>query len=223
VKGIAGFLVAAGLLGAAAFAAQINGTPVQIAGWNPSDPALFADGRPAPLFCFDKSNSIALYSTLMIPAEVETVLRCYPQIYFACHRRHVRDERTQVLLSAHQASVLDHLDDVEGSSLLTLARHMGVTASTMSLMVDRLERGGYVRRERSRLDGRRVDLRLTAAGVRVKRQQKVLEPELIAALLEHLDERQRRQALHGLELLAEAAREMAAHGDLQRILKGGAA
>jgi len=159
----------------------------------------------------------------MTPAEVETVLRCYPQIYFACHRRHVRDEKTQVLLSARQASVLDHLDDVEGTSLLALARHMGVTASTMSLMVDRLERGGYVRRERSPQDGRRVDLRLTTAGVRIKRQQKVLEPDLIAAMLGHLDERRRQQALRGLELLADAAREMIACGDLQRILKGGAA
>lgn len=155
--------------------------------------------------------------------DVETVLRCYPQIYFACHCRHVRDEKTQAQLSAHQASVLDHLDDVEGTSLLELAHHMGVTASTMSLMVDRLERGGYVRRGRSRQDGRRVDLRLTAAGVGIKKQQKVLEPGLIAALLRRLDPVRRRQALRGLELLAEAAGEMIASGDLQRILKGGAA
>ncbi|HEY1336687.1 MAG TPA: MarR family transcriptional regulator [Bryobacteraceae bacterium] len=158
----------------------------------------------------------------MSGAPVETVLRCYPQIYFACHRRHVRDEKTQALLSAHQASVLDHLDEVEPTSLLELARHMGVTASTMSLTVDRLERRGYIRRERNKEDGRRVDLRLTPAGVRIQRQQKVLEPELIAAMLARLDERKRRQALRGLELLAEAAREMVAAGDLNRILKGGA-
>ena len=155
--------------------------------------------------------------------EVETVLRCYPQIYFACHRRHVRDDRTQAVLSAHQASVLDHLDDVAGTSLFDLARHMGVTASTMSLTVDRLERGGYVNRERSKEDGRRVDLRLTSAGARIKRQQKVLEPELVQAVLSHLDERKRRQALRGLELLAEASRQMIAAGDLSRILKRGVA
>jgi DNA-binding MarR family transcriptional regulator len=32
--------------------------------------------------------------------------------------------------------------------LSDLAKHMGVTASTMSLAVDRLERNGYVVRER---------------------------------------------------------------------------
>jgi DNA-binding MarR family transcriptional regulator len=158
----------------------------------------------------------------MSPA-VETVLRCYPQIYFACHRRHVRDQQTQAIISAHQASVLDHLDDVNNTSLFTLAQHMGVTPSTMSLTIDRLERGGYVTRERSTADKRRVDLRLTASGVLIKRQQKVLEPDLIAAMLARLDEATRRRALEGLELLAGAATDLAASGDLSRLLKGGAA
>ena len=159
----------------------------------------------------------------MSRAEVDTVLRCYPQIYFACHRRHVRDPKTQQVLSAHQAGVLDHLDEVEGTSLFELARHMGVTASTMSLMIDRLVRGGYVRRERNPNDGRRVDLRLTEAGVRIKRQQNVLEPALVSAMLAGLDERLRGRALRGLELLAEAAGKLMASGEFQRILKGGAA
>jgi DNA-binding MarR family transcriptional regulator len=156
-------------------------------------------------------------------AEVETVLQCYPQIYFACHKRHVRDPRTREVLSGHQASVLDHLDDVAPTALFDLARHMGVTASTMSLTMDRLVRAGYVIRERSTEDRRRLDLRLTAAGLRIKKQQKVLEPELVAAVLARLDERKRRQALRGLELLAEASREMIASGGLQSFLKRGAA
>jgi DNA-binding MarR family transcriptional regulator len=158
----------------------------------------------------------------MPPEEVETVLRCYPQIFFACHRRHVKDEASRAVISSHQASILDHLDDVAGTSLLDLAQHMGVTPSTMSLTVDRLERGGYVTRERSRQDKRRVDLRLTPAGVRIKRQDKVLEPELVNAMLSRMGERKRKQALRGLELLAEAAVEMIRAGDLSRIVRGGA-
>jgi DNA-binding MarR family transcriptional regulator len=155
--------------------------------------------------------------------DVDTVLRCYPQIYFACHKRHVRDLATNDTISAHQASILDHLDDVQATSLFDLARHMGVTASTMSITVDRLVRGDYVVRERSQEDRRRLDLRLTPAGVRIKKQQKVLEPELVAAVLHRLDERRRKQALRGLELLAEASRDMVASGDLSRILQRGVA
>src|ERR1700685_2231295 len=160
----------------------------------------------------DDNNSVS-------ESGVDIVLRCYPQIYFACHRRHVRDEKTNAVLSAHQASVLDHLDDIDGTNLLELARHMGVTASTMSLMVDRLERGGHVTRERSKEDGRRVVLRLTAAGGRIQRQKNVLEPNLVEALLGHLDEHQRNEALRGLELLAEAAREVVTSGELSRFLQ----
>lgn len=155
--------------------------------------------------------------------DVDLVLRCYPQIYFACHKRHVRDEATQAVLSAHQASILDHLDDVQPTSLFDLARHMGVTASTMSITVDRLVRGDYVVRERAEDDRRRLDLRLTPAGVGIKRQKKVLEPELVAAVLARLSDRRRAQALRGLELLAGAAKEMVAAGDLKRILQRGAA
>ena len=50
-----------------------------------------------------------------------------------------------------------------------------------------------------------MDLLLTPSGVRIKRQQKVLEPELVAAMLARLTPLKRRQALRGLELLAEAA------------------
>ena len=69
-------------------------------------------------------------------ADVETVLECYPRIYFACHRRHVRDEQTAAVLSAHQASVLDHLDSVEGTSLLDLARRRGLKRVAIHAMLD---------------------------------------------------------------------------------------
>jgi len=67
-------------------------------------------------------------------------------------------------LSRHQADVLSHLDAVAPTSVGELAGHMGVTASTMSLTVKRLERGGYVARRRDPADRRVVQLRLTDKG-----------------------------------------------------------
>src|ERR1044072_1234691 len=96
------------------------------------------------------------------------VMTLYPRIYFACHTRHVRDPQSQRLLSRHQASILDHLDELDPTSVNDLARHMAVTAATMSLGVDRLERKGYVARARDGADRGRVHVRLTPAGVRVK-------------------------------------------------------
>jgi DNA-binding MarR family transcriptional regulator len=137
----------------------------------------------------------------------ERLMGLYPKIFFACHRRHVRDRKSGAVLSAHQASILDHLDEVEPIALTALARHMGVTASTMSLAIDRLEAGGYVRRSRDREDGRRVQLRLTAAGVRVKEDQSVLDVDDVKSLLSRLSPARRTAAIEGLALLAEAAVE----------------
>lgn len=136
---------------------------------------------------------------------VRRLLESYPKIFFACHVRHVRDPETRKELSAHQASILDHLDDKEPTNLMTLAQHMGVTASTMSLTVDRLVRSGHVVREKDPADARRVCLRLTPAGLRIKTMEKVLDPELVRDLLARLPAEEREAGLRGLELLAAAA------------------
>jgi MarR family transcriptional regulator, organic hydroperoxide resistance regulator len=138
-------------------------------------------------------------------SDVARVLDAYPRIYFACHRRHVFDAEQRRLVSAHQASILDHLDAVEATVLSDLAKHMGVTPSTMSLAVDRLERHGYVTRVRDDADRRRVRIRLTEAGVRVRRANSVLDPALVKEMLDQLHAGDREVALRGLQLLAQAA------------------
>jgi DNA-binding MarR family transcriptional regulator len=138
-------------------------------------------------------------------SQARALLALYPRIYFACHTRHVRDPHTQWLLSRHQASILDHLDEIDPITLNDLARHMGVTPGTMSLAIDRLEKKGYVIRLRDTADRRRVQLRLTSAGVRVRQATTVLDPPRVEALLARLAPDERTAAIHGLELLAGAA------------------
>jgi DNA-binding MarR family transcriptional regulator len=134
---------------------------------------------------------------------VRAVMENYPRIYFACHTRHVRDPKTRRQVSAHQASILDHLDETEPTALVE--RHMGVTVSTMSLNVERLVRRGYVRRTRDAEDRRRLRLLLTASGLRLREASSVLEPARVSAMLEELDADELVRALKGLALLAEAA------------------
>jgi len=140
----------------------------------------------------------------------------YPRIYFACHTRHVVDPRRKRVLSSHQASVLDHLDEIEPTGMLTLAAHMGVTASTMCLMIDRLARAGYVIRGRDSKDGRRVNLRLTKAGVRIKSEKSVLDPARVRNVLAQLTAQERKEAIHGLALLARASGQAMQQAKLAR-------
>jgi MarR family transcriptional regulator, organic hydroperoxide resistance regulator len=138
----------------------------------------------------------------------DRLMALYPRIFFACHRRHVRDPRTGRLVSEHQAQILDHLDQVEPMTLSSLAEHMGVTPGTMSVGVDRLVRKGYVRRVRDRLDARRVNLRLSPAGARLRENRSVLDPAAVEALLAHLSTDEQERALEGLSILARAAGEL---------------
>jgi len=140
-----------------------------------------------------------------VEAAARQVMALYPRIYFACHTRHVRDPQSARVLSRHQASILDHLDEIDPITLNELARHMGVTAATMSLAIDRLERKGYAARLRDGADRRHVHVRLTPAGVRVRDASSVLDPPRVEALVARLTDEEREAAIRGLALLAEAA------------------
>lgn len=140
-----------------------------------------------------------------VPDAARQILALYPRIYFACHTRHVRDPASRRLLSRHQASILDHLDEIDPTTVNDLARHMGVTAATMSLAIDRLERKGYVARLRDHPDRRRVHVRLTAGGVRIREASSVLDPPRVEALVARLTGDEREAAVRGLALLADAA------------------
>lgn len=141
----------------------------------------------------------------MLGADTRRLIELYPKIFFACHTRHVRDPATRGLLSAHQVSILEHLDEVAPTLVGELARHMGVTAGTMSVALNRLELLGYLRRRRDPADARRVGLTLTPAGARLRDAQSVLDPERVRAVLAELSGADRRRALEGLALLAQAA------------------
>ncbi len=100
--------------------------------------------------------------------DIARLIDLYPRIFFACHRRHVRDQETDREVSERQVQILDHLDEKAPTRLSELANHLGVTASTMSLAIDRLERAGYARRTKGARDRRQVDIRLTGSGARVR-------------------------------------------------------
>src|SRR3954469_3293999 len=137
--------------------------------------------------------------------DVAQIFRDYPRIYFACHRRHVRDLHSAALVSSRQVSIMDHLDAEAPTMLTDLAEHLGVTPATMSIAVGRLVEQGYVTRVLDPVDRRKVQRRLTDAGVRVCAANSVLEPSLVEEMLDQLSNTDRIAALRGLELLAQGA------------------
>jgi DNA-binding MarR family transcriptional regulator len=137
--------------------------------------------------------------------DVLDVLRAYPQIYLACHVEHRTRAKSATGLTDHDGSLLAHIEE-QGSSPAVLARHLGVSPSTLSAAIARLERRGLVRMEPVAGDGRRRRVLLTTAGHEAAVRDSVLDVRRVAALLDALSPAERRRAVAGLKLLAVAVR-----------------
>lgn len=140
--------------------------------------------------------------------DIECVQRCYPQIYLACHMRHLRAASTVYRLSARDSSILVHLHPEESTTPTALAAHLGVRGSTLSAAIRRMEGLGYLRRAPAAHDRRSAALTLTPQGAKAMAATSVLDPERVAVVLSKLNRVEKRRALEGLELLARASRKL---------------
>ena len=145
-------------------------------------------------------------------SDIENVESAYRRIRFACRSREAVDRGSGVRLSAHQANLLGHLDTDDPVMVSELAEHVGVTLSTMSLTLKRLEAAGFVRRDRDPVDRRVTNVRLTEVGRSLRDAHAALDPQRIDAMLRMLDPERRREAIKGLGALAEAADALVAQG-----------
>jgi DNA-binding MarR family transcriptional regulator len=73
-------------------------------------------------------------------------------------------------------------------SLSDVATVLRLEPATLSPLVKRLEAAGLVTRERAADDERRLDLRLTADGERMRSRAEEVPPQVVAALGVELDE-----------------------------------
>jgi DNA-binding MarR family transcriptional regulator len=142
--------------------------------------------------------------------DVRLVQVAYPQIYFACHTRHVRRASTATRLSATDSTLLAHLDEDEPVRAMSLAKHLGLAGSTLSAAIARLAALGYVVQRRNSKDGRAIDLLLSATGAAAMQASSVLDSARVNRMLGQLNAAERKRALEGLGVLARAARAASA-------------
>lgn len=145
----------------------------------------------------------------MLDDAVHAVLTAYPTIHVSCRRRyHSRRRRRRGTVSNHLASVLDQLDPVEPTTVGELAGRMRVTPATISLQLARLNRLRLVTRAQSTQDARRVELRLSDSGRRLREQRSLLDPDRVRTALGRLTEAERDTVVAGVRLLARAAADL---------------
>lgn len=139
---------------------------------------------------------------------VAVIQRCYPQIYLACHVRHIRAASTPHRLSARDSSLLVHLSPTQPTTAGLLAAHMGIGAPALSATIRRLARLGYIRRGKSAQDRRAAALTLTPQGLKAMAATSVLDSTRLARVLSHMTAGERKRALEGLQLLADACSQI---------------
>jgi DNA-binding MarR family transcriptional regulator len=141
----------------------------------------------------------AAADTAELSAAVDAVRRLIRGLRLAEQRT-----RTTTGLSAAQLFVLGQLRDADGVSLTELAERTLTDRTSVSAVVERLERDGSVRSERDPRDRRRTLVRITAAGRRrLSAAPRAPTAQLLAAL-RRLEPRQRRGLTSHLVALLDA-------------------
>jgi DNA-binding MarR family transcriptional regulator len=144
----------------------------------------------------------------MTDDDVYEVQRLYPQIFVACHTDHVRAVSTRWRVSSQDASILVHLDREFGLSPRALAGHLGVAPSTLSASIARLSKLGYLTSKPNEKDRRKREIRLTVRGAEAISATSILNADRVRAMLDKLKPDERKAALRGITLLAQAARRL---------------
>lgn len=131
----------------------------------------------------------------------------------ACRTTRAADPEDRTEVSGHQARILRQLDDLDPTMVGELADFFGVTPSTMSLNLKRLEEAGCVRRSRDPDDRRVINVRLTSKGRRIKVATAPVDVGKVDALLRSLRPEERSRAVDGVRLLVEGTHRVAARAE----------
>ena len=121
----------------------------------------------------------------------QIVQHAFPRIYLSCHTRHQRRRSTTQRLSPRDADILAHLDEHHSLTPRVLAKHLGVSRSTLSEALKRLARLGYVTpaKQNGADAPRRMErVLLTGQGAAAMHDASVLETERLERMLRQLSE-----------------------------------
>ncbi len=109
---------------------------------------------------------------------VETIIYLYTE-----SRRLTKGMASQFGLTGPQLTVIKLLETFENLSLSSLSERIRAQNSTVTGIIDRMEREGLVRRERSTTDRRVVHIKLSDKGQKLARQIQVEPMEIFRGAL----------------------------------------
>jgi len=142
-----------------------------------------------------------------IDAIVETMIYLYTE-----SRRITKGLASQFGLTGPQLTVIKLLETFENLSLSSLSERIRAQNSTVTGIIDRMERESLVRRERSTADRRVVHISLSEKGQKLAKQIQVEPMEIFRGALQSLSHAELRDLLRIMNKLQRYVRTHVADG-----------
>lgn len=143
-------------------------------------------------------------------ADVDQVLEAILYLYTE-GRRLTKEYARQANLTSPQLTVIKVLETFGDVSLSELSERIRAQNSTVTGIIDRMEREGLVKRERSKEDRRVVRIRLTSKGAGLARDIPVEPMEILRRAIMSLSQSEGRDLVHISTKLAKRVRELVEH------------
>jgi DNA-binding MarR family transcriptional regulator len=134
---------------------------------------------------------------------VETILYLYTE-----SRRITKELARRADLTGPQLTVVKLLEQIGDLSLSELSERIRAQNSTVTGIIDRMEREGLVTRERSREDRRVVYIKLTAKGRDLAQEIPVEPMEIFRGALESLSAQEMKELMRILTKVAKRVRSI---------------
>jgi len=150
-----------------------------------------------------------------VKAEVDQILEAIIYLYTES-RRITKELARRAELTGPQLTVVKMLESVGGLSLSDLSDRIRAQNSTVTGIVDRMEREGLVVRARSTEDKRVVNIRLTEKGERIAREIPVEPMEIFRGALAGLTSTEMRDLLRILTKIAHRVQSIVRGQQQQR-------
>ena len=142
-----------------------------------------------------------------IKPDVDTIVEAILYLYTES-RRLMKGVAASFGLTGPQLTVVKMLDEIGDMSLSELSERIRAQNSTVTGIIDRMEREGLVARSRSREDRRVVHIRLTAKGHEVARRIPIAPLTIFREAIEELGPTDGRELLRILTRVARRVREL---------------
>ena len=140
-----------------------------------------------------------------LKSEVDQVLEAILYLYTES-RRITKELARRADLTGPQLTVVKLLEQIGDLSLSELSERIRAQNSTVTGIIDRMEREGLVTRERSKEDRRVVYIKLTAKGRELARDIPVEPMEIFRSALETLSAQEMRELMRIMTKVAKRVR-----------------